>query len=249
MLFLDLDFPFLLKDTKYPVGGACIRQYALAKGIISLGHKVGILTWKGAKDFIQKKSEFDLVESYTRSEGNQKMKWIYHIYPKLYSAVKFYQPDIVFQKCSGLDTGVLAFISKRLGIPFVYMATNDVDADGRYKNRLRYIDIKLYEYGIKNAERLIVQNNYQKKEFHKKWNGKKIATVHNPFYYEETLPELKSVNNRKYVAWIGMFQYQKNLPALLDIIKKSPDIEFRTASSNTPSKWLSIRWARTSESV
>ncbi len=159
LLFLDLDLPYLLKDVAYPVGGACARQYALAKGLVTLGHKVGILTWKGAKDYIQKEVEFDIVESFTLSKGNQKLRWIYHIYPALYKAIKSYQPDIVFQKCCGLITGVIAFISKRLDISFVYIAANDIDADGRYRDCLRYIDIKLYEYGITNAEQLILQNS------------------------------------------------------------------------------------------
>ncbi len=238
LLFLDLELPYLLKDAAYPVGGACVRHYALAKGIASLGHKVGILTWKGANNYIQKEFEFDLIEAFSLSKDMPKLRWIYHVYPKLYYAIKYYQPDIVFLKCPAIITGVMALISKRWGIPFVYIAANDTDADGRYKNASRYIESKLYEYAITNAEQLIVQNNYQKKEFHKKWNDKKIALVHNPFFYEGTLPEIKSINKRTYVAWLGIFQYQKNLPALLDIIKKTPDIEFRIAgtfSHNCPS--------------
>ncbi len=233
LLFLDLDLPYLLKDVGHPVGGACVRQYALAKGIVALGHKVGILTWKGAESYIQKEVEFDIVESLALSKGDQKLRWIYHIYPALYKAIKSYQPDIVFQKCSGLITGVLAFISKRLDIPFVYIAANDIDTDGRYRDRLRYIDIKLYEYGIKNAEQLIVQNSYQRKAFHNKWKEKRITIIHNPFYYEGKLPEIKPLKERTYVTWIGLFEYQKNLPALLNIIMKSPDIEFRIAGTFT----------------
>ncbi len=238
LLFLDLELPYLLKDAAYPVGGACVRQYALTKGIVSLGHKVGILTWKGAKEYVREDLEFDLIESFALSKGNQKLRWIYHIYPALYKAVKSYQPDIIFQKCSGLITGVMAFISSQLSIPFIYMASNDIDADGRYRDRLRYLDIKLYEYGIRNATKVIAQNIYQEREFHKKWKNKEIAIIHNPFYYGGRLPAIKSINDRKYVAWIGVFQYQKNLPALLDIIKKSPDMEFRIAgtfSSTCPS--------------
>lgn len=235
LLFVDFELPFLVKDVEYPVGGACVRQYALAKGITSLGHEVGILTWKGAKEYVRGNLEFDLIESYTLSDGNQKLRWFYHIYPKLYKAVKSFRPDFIFQKCAGVMTGAIALVSKQLNIPFIYVASNDIDADGRYRDRLRFTDIKLYEYGIRNAAKIIAQNTYQKREFLKKWKNKKIEIVHNPFYYDGTLPEIKPLNKRTYIAWIGIFQYQKNLPALLDIIKKSPDIEFRIAGtfSNT----------------
>jgi hypothetical protein len=136
----------------------------------------------------------------------------------LFNAVKSYQPDIVFQKCSGLYTGVMALIAKQLGIPFVYLAANDIDADGRYKDRLRYIDIKLYEYGLKNAEQLIVQNSYQKEAFLKNWSDKKIAVIYNPFYYEGALPEIKPINERKYVAWIGLLAILKSIHILFYVI-------------------------------
>ncbi len=200
LLFIDLQIPYLLKDIEYPVGGACIRQYALAKGIDLLGHKVGILTWKGANKYIQKEVEFDLVESFALSKGIKILRWIYYIYPALYRAAKSYKPDIIFQKCAGGMTGVIAHIAKQLDIPFVYIATNDIDADHRYRDKLKYIDIKLYEYGIRNAKQLIVQNSYQKGEFHKKCKDKKIVIVHNPFYYEGTLPKIKPINERTYVA-------------------------------------------------
>jgi glycosyltransferase involved in cell wall biosynthesis len=231
LLFFDTQLPFLLKETAHPTGGACVRNYALIKGIVSLGHKVGILTWKGAREYIPRDVEFDVIESYTKSKGSQKLRWIYHIYPALYKAIKLYRPDIVFQTASGLVTGVIAFISKRLDTPFVHMAANDVDADGRYKTRLRYTKIKFYEYGIRNSEKIIVQNSYQKREFSKKWKDKKIAIIHNAFYYKGKLPEIKQISERTYIAWVGVFKDQKNLPALLNIINKLPSREFRIAGT------------------
>lgn len=250
LLFLDFELPYLLKDAAYPVGGACVRQYALAKGIASLGHKVGILTWKGANNYIQKEVEFDLIEAFSLSKGSSigipsigisKLRWFYHVYPKLYYAIKYYQPDIVFLICSGLITGVMAIFSKWLGIPFVNIVACDTDADGRYKDLLRYIEIKLYEYAIENAEQIIVQNNYQKKEIHKKWKDKKIALVHNPFFYENALPKIEPKNKRTYIAWIGRFQYQKNLPDLLNIIKETPNMEFRIAGTLSAKSSSSIK--------
>jgi hypothetical protein len=70
LLFLDLELPYLLKDAMHPVGGACVRQLALTKGIVSLDYKVGILTWKGANEFVAREIEFELIESFTLSKGN-----------------------------------------------------------------------------------------------------------------------------------------------------------------------------------
>lgn len=228
LLFLDFQIPFLLKNDDYPVGGACVRQLALAKGLVSLGHEVGILTWRGSKQYVGKELDFDLVESYSQNAGIRKFRYFYYRFPALFKAVKYYRPDFVFQKGAGGITGTMALISKSLKIPFVYMACNDIDADGRYKQRVGYLDSKAYEYGIKNATKIIVQNSYQKGAFEKRFKSRNISIIHNPVFYENgELSEPRPLRDRRYVAWLGVFQPQKNLPALLEIIKKTPKIEYR----------------------
>jgi len=229
LLFLDFHIPYLLKDTDDPIGGACVRQYALAKGIIELGHQVGILTWKGAKEFVGKDVGFDLVETFLLNDGIRKLRWFYKRFPSLIRAVKKYNPDYLIQKSSGSYTGVMAFISDLLKIPFVYMASNDVDADGRYKENLNLIEQITYKYGLKRAKAIFTQNSYQSRKFKKSYPQKNIFKIQNPYLLTEELPEIKDCAKRKYVAWLGIYQYQKNLPALYEIVKKLPDIEFRIA--------------------
>ena len=228
LLFLDFQIPFLLKNDDYPVGGSCVRQLALAKGLVSLGHEVGILTWRGSKQYVGKELDFDLVESYSQNAGIRKFRYFYFRLPALFKAVRYYKPDFVFQKGVGNITATMALISKSLKIPFVYMACNDIDADGRYKQRVGYLDSKAYEYGIKNATKIIAQNSYQKGAFEKRFKSRNISILHNPVFYENgELPEPRQFRDRRYVAWLGVFQPQKNLPALLEIIKKTPKIEYR----------------------
>ncbi len=228
LLFLDFQIPFLLKNDDYPVGGACVRQMALAKGLVSLGHEVGILTWRGSKQYVGKELDFDLVESYSPNAGIRKFRYFYYRLPALFKAVKYYRPDFVFQKGVGDITATMALIAKSLKIPFVYMSCNDIDADGRYKRRVGYLESKAYEYGIRNATKIIVQNSYQKGAFEKRFKSHNISIIHNPLFYEkDELSELRSLRDRRYVAWLGVFQPQKNLPALLEIIKKTPKIEYR----------------------
>ena len=42
-------------------------------------------------------------------------------------------------------------------------------------------------------------------------------------------------SDRSYIAWIGIFQYQKNLPALLDVVQKMPQIKFKIAGKSANS--------------
>ena len=230
LLFLDFEMPYLLKDVEYPVGGACVRQLALANGLISLGHKVGILTWQGANQYVDKDLGFELVESYSLTAGIKKLRFFYYHIPSLFRVVREYRPDFIFQKCPGVNTAVMSLISRVIGVPFIYMAGNDIDADGRYNQRLKPFEGRVYEWGIRNAAMVMAQNSYQSAEFKKRFNVRCVRVLHNPIYYNYLeLHAIRNIKDRNYIAWLGVFQPQKNLPLLLDIVRRVPRIEFRIA--------------------
>jgi glycosyltransferase involved in cell wall biosynthesis len=58
---------------------------------------------------------------------------------------------------------------------------------------------------------------------------KKVVKIHNPYFSKHDLPDVPDFSARKYIAWIGIFQNQKNLPGLYEIVKSMPGVEFRIA--------------------
>jgi len=218
--------PYLLKDTDFPVGGATVEWHAWIKGLLSNNQKVGVLTFKGARKYINKAVGFDIVESYGLNEGARVLRWFYKRFPAIYNAVREYQPNFLIQECAGFETGLMAFIGSKMKIPFIYRVANDMDADDRYKKRLHKYQQMAYRFGLKHADAIICQNNYQYERFKRKYPLKKISIIHNPYYNAGVLPAIRSHNERKYIAWLGIFQSQKNLPALLEIVESLPGIEF-----------------------
>ena len=93
LLYLDFNFPYLLKDANYPVGGATIEWRSWVEGFLKDGHEVGILTWKGAKNYVSRKTKINLIETYKREGGIPKIKILYKVYPTLLKEVKRYKPD------------------------------------------------------------------------------------------------------------------------------------------------------------
>ncbi len=236
LLFYDFQIPDLLKNAGDATGGAAVRQNAIAQGIIKHGHQVGMLTWEGAKEFIGKPLDFDLVESYDEKKGIRMLRFFYYRFPALYRAVKKYKPDFLFHKGSDSPTGVVAFIGQRLNIPFVLMAASDKDADDRYKEVHPPIPQWLYRYGMKKARLIVCQNKYQLQGFRQQFPNKELLLMHNPFFSDQPFPEILPGQERQYVAWIGNFVAVKNVPALYEIASSLPDLEFRiagTAKKNT----------------
>ncbi|MHA1341453.1 MAG: glycosyltransferase family 4 protein [Promethearchaeota archaeon] len=233
LLFFDFSLPYLIKDSDYPVGGATVEWYAWIKGFIENDVQIGVLTWKGANYFIQRLIKFDLIETYNLNEGIPKLRWIYRRLPSLIRAIKRYNPNFLIQECAGLYTGIMGLISKRYKFPFIYRVANDIEADERYKDRLNILEQFAFRYGLNSADAIFCQNSYQYKKFKKQFPKKKCVKIHNPFYCEQKLPELIDYTERKYIAWIGIFQKQKNLQTLLEVVKRLPNIEFKIAGKSS----------------
>ena len=237
ILYFDFNLPYLIKDANHPVGGATVEWYAWIKGFTANNHKVGVLTWKGATEYIGKPTECDILESYNPKGGIPRLNLLYK-YPSILNTIKQYQPDYLVQECMGPETGIMAYIGKKLNIPFTYRVATDISADGRYKKTIpKHIQL-FFRYGLKNSQAIICQNNYQYENLKKKFPNKKISIIHNPYYYEGVLPQIKKHTERKYIAWMAIFKYQKNLPALYECVKKLPDIEFRIAGTAKASGYL-----------
>jgi len=59
--------------------------------------------------------------------------------------------------------------------------------------------------------------------------GKPIHVLHNPIAVAENAAAPLPRAERRYVAWLGVFRYPKNLPLLFRIAQALPDVEFRVA--------------------
>ena len=86
---MDFEIPYYLKDANVPTGGACVRMSIFSKGLIELGHKIGVLTWKGANEYVGKKSEIELIETYSLNEGIRIIRWLYLRIPQIFWKTKW----------------------------------------------------------------------------------------------------------------------------------------------------------------
>ena len=228
ILFIDFTLPYLLKDSSHPIGGWAVQLNAWINGLRTNGHQVGVLTWKGTGSFVNKKLDFDLIETYDPNRGIKILKYFYNYIPALYKGAAEYGPDVIIQACAGLNTGIMAFIADRLNIPFIYRVANDMGVDYRYKDRLRKYEQIVYRYGLRKADIILCQNRYQYNNLKEKFPKKPLHILHNPFLKYSDV-KINPNEERKYIAWLGVFQKQKNLPLLYDIARKCPGTTFKIA--------------------
>ncbi len=228
ILYYSPIIPDLLKDSGKPTGGAAVEWNIWLKAFKKLGHKVGILTWEGAANYIGKEVEYDIVESYNDKKGIPKLRIIYNFIPNYIKAIISYGTDVLAMEASVDRAGLLAIITRLLGKKFVYRIASDMDVDGRLINNFSKIVLITFNFALRLSNHISCQNEYQYSMLKKKYPKKSISILYNPFIIREiNLPEKRE----NYIAWIGNFRYEKNLPALAKIAAKLPGIKFKIAGS------------------
>lgn len=230
ILWVDFTLPYLLKDADYPVGGWAVELRSWLTGAERSGHRAGVLTWAGAREYVGQEFPFDLVESYDPDKGTRYLKYATTYVPAMQRAIDRYRPDVVIQACAAAMTGMAAYTAGRAKIPFVYRAANDMDMDDRIKVRLKRYEQVMYRYGLGKSDLVLCQNAYQYDGLRKIHPDKPAAIFPNPFGLGDDTPP-RPLDERGYLAWLGIFQYQKNLPLLLRVARSLPRVEFRIAGA------------------
>jgi glycosyltransferase involved in cell wall biosynthesis len=224
ILYFDLQLPYLLIGSEKSVGGAAVEWLTWLKAFNKIGCDSALLTWQGAKEQIKNNVEFEIIESYNLNKGIPKLRFLTYQLPMLILSIKKFNPDYIIQECANRFTGILALVTKLLGKPFIHRIASDMDVDERIKKNISKFYLYLYYSGLKNTDFISCQNNYQLNILKNKFPQKPIYLHYNPFeiktkYLQNTV--------REYIAWIGNFRYEKNLPALAIIAKKLKQYKFK----------------------
>lgn len=228
LLYQSTEIIKLFENSINPVGGAAVEWYTWLKAFSNLGNEIGILTFKGAAKNIDQVLNFKIFESYDLNNNSSLINKFISSFYFPYQAIKNYRPDFLLQGCATRFTGYMALFSKLLGIPFIHRIGSDMDVDGRIDKYYSKTYQKIYYWGIKNADHISCQNQYQYNILRKKYPNKSISVLYNPYEFKGTI---NNSNAKNYIAWIGNFRYEKNLPALAETVKKIPNLKFKIAGT------------------
>ena len=234
VLFSDRYLPQLLRDDEHPVGGWCVQLNLMLRALSQEGHHAGVLTWKGANAYVGRQSICDLIELPGTSEGLPKLRFFSHRVAGLLSATRAYAPDLLFQSCSGLDTGLMAFAAWWLNIPFVHRIAHDWDTNGGYRVYISGFDSAAFRYGLRRADLVVCQNAFQRDGLLARYPEKSLLRLDNMIEVPRLTDGLMPRAGRGYVAWLGNFKFMKNVALLERMARKLPHIEFRVAGGESP---------------
>ena len=97
------------------------------------------------------------------------------------------------------------FVQRFLKVKFLHRIASDMDVDDRIYTLISKFEARMYRLGVKMADHISCQNEYQFKAMKKKYPDKNIFISHNPFRVKAPL----KITEREYIAWIGNFRHAK----------------------------------------
>ncbi len=211
-----------------------MQTFSWIRGLTKVGQEVYILTGNDTGAVLKEEyREFKIVPLYDNQKGIRWIRWGYYRLPYLYNTVKQVKPDYLYQSVPGWASFFIASFCHLLHIKYLLRISNDNLLDERINKHHSKLKRLFLEMGIKMAHCILCQNGYQLDQIRKKYPTKQAIKIPNPIFL--THPQSAgSFQERKYIAWVGLFQYQKNLGLLYKIASSLTGEQFRIAGKELP---------------
>lgn len=229
LLFVDFTLPYLLADEEFPVGGWAVQLEQWLYGLSEIGVRAAVLTWKGANAHVGRKLPFELIESFDPKTGFRVAKYFYSYIPAILAVARVYEPDAIVQSTRSIYTAIMAYIAGRLDVPFIYRVASDADVDSRAARGLQLYERLAYRHGLEAADLVICQNEYQSTQIMRARPARPVLRIQNSTRIARDALPPRGPADRKYIAWLGVFRYEKNMPLLARVAEALPDIDFQVA--------------------
>ena len=145
----------------------------------------------------------------------------------LYRRLQAWQPDVIYQRIGCAYTGIAAYYARRTGARLVWHASSDadLDCDRRVAERnviRRELDNVLLAYGIRNADRIVVQTAHQAQLLAEHYRRKPDAIIANFHPIPAEVPEPRDPIR---IVWIANFKRLKQPEAFLRLAASLRDVE------------------------
>jgi glycosyltransferase involved in cell wall biosynthesis len=208
------------------IGGVEWQTTLLAKWLVMRGHKVSFITWNEAGLPEQQLEGIRIITLCRKNAGLPGLRFFHPKWTSLVAALRRADAEVYYQNCGECVTGQVAMWCRSHRRPFVFSSANDTDCDAKLPELGSFRERLLYRYGIRHADRVIVQTEKQRLSLR---SGFGLDSVCIPMPCPGPLDaELTSrsfpVSRR--VLWIARIHPQKRPDRFLDVAESCPELEF-----------------------
>jgi glycosyltransferase involved in cell wall biosynthesis len=218
------------------VGGVEWQTSLTARWLAVRGWRVSMLTWDEGQSDDTVIDGVRVIKICRRQAGLPGVRFFFPRWSGLIAAMRRADADVYYHNCGEYVTGQVAMWCRRHGRAFVYSVASDPDCDVRLPQMKTLRERVLYRYGLRHAERIVVQTEKQQGMLRTGF-GLDSLLIPMPCIgpdesgYVAPPPPTPGMAR---VAWIGRVVPLKRLEWLLDIAARLPRVQFDVVGPPDP---------------
>lgn len=215
-------FSILSGDKKIKaVGGAELQQAILSKALVKSGYRVSMICMDHGQDDLAEFDGVKVIKAYAPNAGIPILRFIHPRLTSIWRAMKRADADIYFQRTAGMLTGVVTAFCKRHEKKSIYSGAHDTDFV-KNTSLIRYRrDQWIYQFGLKNADLILVQNLNQGNLCRQNY-GRESILVPNVY----ACPDEATNNATGYILWVSTIRTWKRPELFVELAKLYPQYRF-----------------------
>jgi len=215
-------WPVFARDSAIKlVGGAEVQQSILMRLFQRNGYRVSLVTLDFGQPQRAVVDGVTVYKTYRMDEGIPVLRFVHPRLTSVWRALRDADADIYYQRSADLLTAVIGEYCRRHGRRSIYAAASDMDFV-RGQQQIRFArDRWLYERGLAQVDRIVVQNQRQLESLRANY-GRDATLI--PSCYE--LPAGAQPGRGDAVLWVGTVHDYKRPELLLELARRLPKRRF-----------------------
>lgn len=213
------------------VGGAEVQQSFIAPALAARGYRVSMIALDYGQPDRSVVKGITVHKAYQPDEGLPVVRFVHPRLTKLWKALEEVDADIYYQRSAAALTGFMAAFCRANGKRSIYSGASDVDFAPPHPDIRFARDRWIFEYGVRNVDRLFAQNGTQQRLARDHF-GRDSVLVPNCY----APPADARCDPRGYVLWVATVREQKRPEILLEIARRMPEHRFVMVGGSDPDR-------------
>jgi len=206
----------------------------LARAWRELGYEVSMIAFDDGQGARRVVDGITVIAAHSRHGGLPGIKFFHPRASKLFSALAAADADVYYQSPAGAFTGITAWFCRMTGRKFIFRVASDSDCEKEHSRINLWRDRKLYEYGLRHADLVAVQTEFQGNMLRQN-HGLESSVVN--MLVEPPRRSTPPVRKDIDVLWLGNLRSLKRPEMVLELARQLPHVHFTLAGGPCPYPW------------
>ncbi|MGZ4869146.1 MAG: glycosyltransferase family 4 protein [Halobacteriota archaeon] len=220
--FLGMDnLPVLAEEFKaFGIGGEQVQQTLLARSLTGMGHEVRMVVYDYGQADRQAWDGIVTHRAYRPDDGIPILRFVHPRWTKTWRALRDADADVYYVSCAGMQLGLVAMFCKLYKRKLVFRVAHDTDCRPDALLIQYWRDKKLYEYGLRRADLVLVQSYQQQLEMLSNYRVKSVVAK------MLVQPPRQKVTRDIDVLWVNNLRDFKRPDLFVQLAERMPHLSF-----------------------